>query len=301
MAALPTWAEFMVPILRTLSDGQVRTLRELRRQVADTAELTDEQRAEQVSSGSSRAESRISWAASFLTRVDALERPRRGHYAITDFGRNFLNEHPAKITEKDLRAVAKEGDEWWTDRARSLNRVHQVDVELSMTPTEQVDDGIARIHQEVAAELLVRLQRKAPEFFEEAVVELLLAMGYGGATGGGSVTQLSNDGGIDGIIDQDVLGLSRVYIQAKRYSKDNPVQRPAIHAFVGALSGKADSGVFITTSRFTKGATVFAESAAARIILIDGKHLADLMIRYGVGVQVRQTHRIVTIDEDFFE
>jgi len=169
-----------------------------------------------------------------------------------------------------------------------------------MTPIEQVQDGITRIHEEVADELLVRLQGREPGFFEEAVVQLLLAMGYGGASGSGTVTQLSNDGGIDGVIDQDILGLNRVYIQAKRYGENNVAGRPDLQAFVGALSGKADRGVFITTSRFTDGARVYAEAVPTRIILIDGKRLTSLMIRYGVGVQVRETYEVVEIDEDFF-
>lgn len=170
----------------------------------------------------------------------------------------------------------------------------------SMTPIEQVQSGIERIHEETAVELLERLQGKEPGFFEQAVVELLLAMGYGGTTGTGNVTQLSNDGGIDGVIDQDILGLNRVYIQAKRYADGNVVSRPDLQAFVGALSGKADSGVFITTSRFSEGAQTYAENVPTRIILIDGKRLTSLMIRYGVGVQVSDTYKIVEIDEDFF-
>lgn len=169
-----------------------------------------------------------------------------------------------------------------------------------MTPIEQVEEGVSRIHDEVASELLERLQGKDPAFFEEAVVQLLLEMGYGGAGGKGSVTQLSHDGGVDGVIDQDVLGLSRVYIQAKRYADGNAVQRPDVQGFAGAVHGRADSGVFITTSRFSQGAQDFVASTPTRIVLIDGKRLAELMIHYGVGVQVRQTYRIVEIDEDFF-
>lgn len=131
-------------------------------------------------------------------------------------------------------------------------------------------------------------------------MELLLAMGYGGATGSGSVTQLSHDGGIDGVIDQDVLGLSRVYIQAKRYADHSAVQRPAVQGFAGAVHGKADSGVFITTSYFSQGARDFVAFTPTRIVLIDGKRLTELMIRYGVGVQVRETYSVVEIDEDFF-
>ncbi|WP_246226991.1 restriction endonuclease [Propioniciclava coleopterorum] len=170
----------------------------------------------------------------------------------------------------------------------------------SLTPTEQVQDGVDRIHREVAGDLLTRLRGKEPAFFEQAVVELLLAMGYGGTLGSGSATQLTNDGGIDGVIDQDYLGLSRVYIQAKRYAEGNSVGRPDLQGFVGALHGRADSGVFITTSAFSSAAVDYARSTPTRIILIDGQRLAELMIRFGVGVQVRETYKVVEIDEDFF-
>jgi restriction system protein len=125
-------------------------------------------------------------------------------------------------------------------------------------------------------------------------------MGYGGAHGAGAATQLSHDGGIDGVIDQDALGLNKVYVQAKRYARDNPVQRPEVQGFVGALSGKADGGLFITTGRFTLGAVEYAASVPARIILVDGKRLTELMIRFGVGVQVKPTDKVVEVDEDFF-
>lgn len=174
------------------------------------------------------------------------------------------------------------------------------DVE-ALDPAELIDRGITQIHADVAAELLNRLHAKSPTFFEEAVVKLLLAMGYGGAEGRASVTQQSNDSGIDGIIDQDTLGLNRVYVQAKRYAPDSSVHRPELQGFVGALSGKADGGVFITTGRFSPGARTYAEAVPARIILIDGERLASLMIRFGVGVQSKQIVQLVEIDEDFFE
>lgn len=170
-----------------------------------------------------------------------------------------------------------------------------------MDPTEQVNEGIDRIHRQVGADLLQRLHAQDPAFFEAAVVQLLVKMGYGGADGRATVTAKSNDGGIDGIIDQDTLGLSRVYVQAKRYALDATIDRPAIQSFVGALDGRAGSGVFITTASFTKGARDYAESRSTRVILIDGPRLARLMIQYGVGVQEKQTVRIVEVDEDFFE
>jgi restriction system protein len=264
--------------------------------------LTVEQRAETLASGQLRADNRIGWAASYLNRVDALHRPSRGRYEITDFGRDLLSRNPAGITERDLKAVAKEGDEWWTGRSAGDGPGPSPagDSETVLDPTEQVEQGVARIHEEVASELLSRLVEQDPAFFEGAVVKLLLAMGYGGVGGRGVTTDLTNDGGIDGVIDQDVLGLSKVYVQAKRYSAQNAVQRPEVQGFVGALSGRADGGVFITTSRFSSGAVEWVRTVPARIILIDGRRLAELMIEYGVGVQIERTYRVVQIDEDFF-
>lgn len=302
MSGTPTWEQFNVPILTVLSDGTTRSLRQLRRDVADAVGLTAEQRAETLPSGQLRVDNRIGWAASFLNRVDALDRPSRGQYVITDFGRELLERHPTGITENDLKAVAKEGDEWWLSRSAANGQEDQpLDTSATdLDPTEQVEQGVARIHEEVASELLSRLVEQDPAFFEGAVVELLLAMGYGGVGGRGVTTDLTNDGGIDGVIDQDVLGLSKVYVQAKRYAPTNAVQRPEVQGFVGALSGKADGGVFITTSRFSPGAVEWVRTVPARIILIDGRRLAELMIEYGVGVQVERTYRIVEIDEDFF-
>src|SRR5699024_6625778 len=176
----------------------------------------------------------------------------------------------------------------------------QSSIPESLTPIEQIEIGIERIREEVSIELLSKLQGKEPGFFEEAVVELLLAMGYGGTSGAGAVTKMSNDGGIDGVIDQDILGLNRVYIQAKRYSENNVVGRPDLQGFAGAVSGKADSGVFITTSRFSDAAEIYAKNAPTRIILIDGNRLTDLMIRYGVGAQVRETWQILDTDDGVF-
>ena len=302
MKALPTWEGFNAPVLSVLSDGVVRTLRELRRDVSIAVGLSEEQLAEVLPSGQSRAGNRIGWAASYLNRVEALNRPTRGRYEITAFGRELLGTHPETITEADLKAVAKLGDEWWiTSPTVDGDSPVQVDEPATtLDPTEQVEQGIARIHDEVASELLSRLQGQESAFFESAVVTLLLAMGYGGVGGRGVTTARSNDGGIDGVIDQDVLGLSKVYVQAKRYSAHNVVQRPELQGFVGALSGKADSGVFITTSRFSSGALEYARTVPVNLVLINGQRLTELMIEYAVGVQTRSTVRIVEVDEDFF-
>ena len=238
---MPTWEGFMIPTLRVLSDGVVRHWREFQPLVADDLQLTDAQRKEMLPSGSQvKYENRIGWGVSFLTNVGALDRPKRGHYAITDAGRQILAMFPDGVRERDVQRSGKDPG----SPIRLYQKVEHAKAEGlavlvaddSMTPTEQVQQGVARIDDEVATELLTRLQGKEPGFFEQAVVQLLLAMGYGGTTGSGTVTQLSNDGGIDGVIDQDVLGLSRVYIQAKRYADDNVVGRPDLQGFVGALS-----------------------------------------------------------------
>ncbi|AZQ77831.1 restriction endonuclease [Flaviflexus ciconiae] len=307
MNEMPNWEGFMIPTLRVLSDGVIRHRREFQPLVADEVGLTDEQRAEQLSSGDLRYENRIGWGISFLTNVGALTRPSRGHYQFTDAGRTLLDLFPNGAREKDIRQLGEDPTSpiriyqstVTRDKPVQATELEKVDA-AALTPIEQVQNGIDRINEEIAAELLDRLQGKEPGFFEQAVVDLLLAMGYGGTSGTGSVTQFSNDGGIDGVIDQDILGLNRVYIQAKRYATGNTVGRPDLQAFVGALSGKADSGVFITTSVFSTGAREYANKVPTRIILIDGERLAGLMIRYGVGVQVKETYKVVEIDEDFF-
>lgn len=294
--AVPPWEGFIIPTLVAMRDGEVHHRRALRLLVADVAGLSEEQKSESLPSGKQLTyENRIGWAVSFLTNVGALTRPQRGHYQITDAGKGLIDQFPGGATERDIRALGSDPTSPIREYVATARRTTARDVptmtadESSMTPLEQVQNGIERIHDEIADELLSRLQDKDPGFFEQAVVDLLLAMGYGGTTGSGSVTQLSNDGGIDGVIDQDVLGISRVYLQAKRYREGNTVGRPDLQAFVGALSGKADSGVFITTSRFSDGARTYAEAVPTRIILIDGPRLTSLMIRYGVGVQVKDT------------
>ena len=306
MTDMPSWEGFMIPTLRVLSDGIERHWRDFQPLVANEARLTEQQQTQMLPSGKGLTfHNRIGWGVSFLTNVGALQRPQRGHYQITDAGRELIGLFPNGVRERDVKALGLDPNspirvyQASTPRAINAGPIIEVDAE-ALTPIEQVQSGIERIHEEVATDLLARLQGKEPGFFEQAVVDLLLAMGYGGTTGTGNVTQLSNDGGIDGVIDQDILGLNRVYIQAKRYADGNTVGRPDLQAFVGALSGKAGSGVFITTSRFSEGAKTYAESVPTRIILINGERLTSLMIRYGVGVQARETYKVVEVDEDFF-
>ena len=301
---MPTWEAFMAPTLRVLSDGVVRTRRDIRPLVATESNLSEAQKTVTLSSGQPTFENRIGWGLSFLTNVGALARPSRGNYAITDAGRYLLDRFPNGIVERDVNVLGEDPASPIRPYVATVNKKSTFVASLAddavLTPIEQVQSGIARIHEKVANELLERLQEKDPGFFEHAVVKLLLAMGYGGANGSGSVTQLSNDGGIDGVIDQDILGLSRVYIQAKRYGSGNSVGRPDVQGFVGALHGRADSGVFITTSHFSQNARDYVASSPTRIVLIDGKRLTELMIKFSVGIQASETYTIVELDEDFF-
>lgn len=304
MTEMPTWEEFIIPTLKAMSDGVTRTRREIHPAVAAAAGLTDQQRLMEVASGQLLYANRIGWGLSLLTKVGALARPIRGSYVITEAGRKLLEDFPEGVSEKEIKALGEDPHSELQPYVASVSskkeRSPQPENVSSLTPTELIQAGVERINEEVSSELLARLMDKEPAFFEQAVVDLLLKMGYGGQNGRGIVTSLVNDGGIDGVIDQDVLGLNKVYIQAKRYGPGNSVGRPDIQAFVGALSGKADAGVFITTSRFSDGAIEYAASIPTRVILVDGEKLADLMIQHGVGVQTTDSYSVVEIDEDFF-
>lgn len=306
MAAVPTWDQYMAPCLKVLADGEVHRSRPIVDGAADLLGVTDEQRQILIPSGQEQRVNRGTWALSYLARAGAAERPSRGRYRITEVGRKLLSEHPGGITEKHLRALS--GDENAPHAWRAFPSPAQtappvvVEEASKLDPEEQIASGVARINADVADQLLTRILAQEPVFFEQAVLDLLMAMGYGGADGSATRTQLSNDGGIDGIVDQDALGLNRIYVQAKRYAEDSVIGRPSIQAFVGALAGnQASQGVFITTSRFSTDARTYADQVPTRVVLIDGERLTRLMIRYCIGVQVKRTVQIVEMDEDFFE
>ncbi|AKV55316.1 Mrr restriction system protein [Bifidobacterium actinocoloniiforme DSM 22766] len=307
MTGLPTWEQFIHPVLAVLSTGETLPVHELRHKVTTLCALSDSQKTAKLSSGQPVAENRITWAVSYLNRVDAIERPSRGQYRITEIGHTLLKQYPVAITEKDLRALAKPDDNWWVRKGATeiiedtaVPKANRLSDCTALDPIEMIEEGVERINSDVAAELLSMIQSREPAFFEYVVMDLLIAMGYGGTHGKGTVTRLTNDGGIDGIIDQDALGLSKIYIQAKRYGSTNSVHRPEVQSFVGALSGKADGGLFITTSSFSSGAVQYAQEVPSRIILIDGKRLTQLMIAYGIGVETKETVKVVRIDEDYF-
>jgi len=303
---IPRWQGFLGPVLQVLSDGQERRRRAIYDDVGALTALTEEQMSVMLNSGQPTWENRIGWAISDLSKAEAILRPQRGVYTISDLGRGLLERHPDGVTETDLHEspayVAYLAERGYLRKNASATPAPVDAATQSLSPQEQIEAGVAEIEADVAHKLLTRLHEQSPAFFEEAVRKLLVAMGYGGSDGTVTRTPLTNDGGIDVIIDQDALGLARIYVQAKRYALDSSVQRPDIQAFVGALVGNsATQGVFITTGRFSDGAKTYAAGVSARIVLIDGARLARLMIRYNVGVQVTDTYRVVKLDEDFFE
>ena len=299
---VPIWPALIVPILRALEDGRTMHRKELFHEAANQAGLSESARLETLNSGGLRYEQRMGWVLSHVTRANWIERPSKGHYRVTDAGRTWLYNNPDGINYSQAHELFAQ---YWPKSEKpvlSQKPSSELLVAEELEPVEQIEDGINRIHEEVGGALIQRLREGHPDFFEEAVVKLLLKMGYGGAEQRGRRIGGSGDGGVDGVIDQDALGLDRVYIQAKRYSADNTVGREAIQAFVGALHGvSASKGVFITTSRFTQGAKDYAANIPTRTILIDGTRLVNLMIKYRVGVQVKQSYDVVELDEDFFE
>lgn len=300
---IPTWQGFMMPVLQVVSDGVSWKRRDLVAAVLDQAGITVEQRAILLAAGDSKAENRIGWAISALSRATALDKPERATFTISHVGRKLLQERPEGLGEAELRSIEAYRNYQPVGRIRArLRQPEALTVDEDVSPREQIEAGINRIAADVGEALLARLRESHPDFFEEAVVKLLLAMGYGGAEQRGRRIGGSGDGGVDGVIDQDALGLDRIYVQAKRYAEGNSIGRETIQAFIGALHGfGASRGVFITTSTFTQNARDYAESIPTRIVLIDGKRLVSLMIKYRVGVQVKQSYDVVDIDEDFFE
>lgn len=296
-----TWPEYVIPTLQVLSDGQSRQRREVFDAVADRAGVSDDARAETLKSGGTRYEQRMGWVLSHLGKAKWVDRPERGHYVINDAGRAALAKYPQGFDYALAREVFAP---FWPEKAKTAAPAStpvQPSDEIS-DPIEVIEDAVSRIEASVGEDLLDRLRNSHPDFFEQAVVDLLLKMGYGGAAQRGRRIGGSNDEGIDGLIDQDALGLDQVYIQAKRYKEGNNVGREPIQAFVGALHGfGASRGVFLTTSAFTSGAIDYAKKVQSRIILIDGAKLVDLMIAYRVGVQEKQRFSAVEVDEDYFE
>ncbi len=297
---IPDFQTIMLPMLLYFSDGQEHFIQELVDNLAEKFSLTEEELNTLLPSGKQTVfYNRVSWARTYLTKAGLLEMSRRSCYRITERGRKVLALNPSRIDQRFLEQFPeyKEFRERESGRRKSKETITE---ESEKTPEEILEDAYEEIRDGLAQELLGLVKQSTPSFFERLVVELLVKMGYGGSRrdAARAVGQVGDEG-IDGIIDEDRLGLDTIYIQAKKW--DNIVGRPEIQKFVGALMGKrAKKGIFITTSSFSADAVNYVSSIDAKIVLIDGKRLADLMIDYDVGVTTVTNYQLKRIDSDYF-
>lgn len=304
--AIPDFQSLMVPVLSASSKGKVR-ISDVVRLLADELNLTPDERAELLPSGKQSAfANRVHWAKSYLNKASLVEMNRRGHFKITPRGQEILTTNPGRIDIAflnqfpEFRSFLKGGSDATPHDSIDDNLITR---ELARTPDDIMLTAHREIETSLAQELLDRIRRAPPDFFERLIVNLLLSMGYGGsAADAGRALGRSSDDGVDGVIDQDALGLDRVYIQAKRYMAGNNVGSPAIRDFFGSLDRhKATKGLFVTTSSFSPSARETSDFLSKRIVLIDGEQLTKLMIRHNVGCRIEDTLYIKKIDEEFFE
>jgi restriction system protein len=278
--------------------------------IADDLGLTTEEREELLPSGRQRVlHNRIHWAKFYMSKAGLIASPARGRFVATDAGRALLAQNPERVDVKlllkrpEFREFYKSSNSAGTDTDSSQGEIESRDLgSTSVTPEEQIEASYQAVVAALRADLLDRIGQNSPAFFEGLIVDLLVAMGYGGSHKS-AAAQLgrSGDGGVDGVVNEDRLGLDRVYVQAKRYAATNSIGRPDVQAFVGSLVGLgATKGVFVTTSTFSPQARDFVKHLSQRVILIDGRQLADLMIEHGVGVRVSRAIEFKRLDEDFF-
>jgi restriction system protein len=308
--AIPDYQSFMRPLLAFGADGQEKNINEAIDALANQFRLTPEDRELLLPSGKQTVlANRAHWARTYLDKARALTRTRRSHFVVTDRGRDLLKQYPERVDARALRkfpefvafqTVRPESSE--TDVPAQPETPAAPEVS-SATPEELIQTAEGTISARLKTQLLERIQELSPAFFERLVVDLIVSMGYGGTRS--SVIQRlgrSGDEGIDGIVNEDPLGLDVVYVQAKRYAPDNSIGRERIQQFAGALVGQgATKGVFVTTSSFSRGAVEYAQRVPQRIILVDGAELTKLMIQYGVGVRTDRTVELKRIDLDYFE
>ncbi|MFM1919052.1 MAG: hypothetical protein RLZZ303_686 [Candidatus Hydrogenedentota bacterium] len=305
---IPDYQTLMLPVLRACADQEEHSLRELIESLAAEFNISNEERRELLPSGRQPVfDNRVGWARTYLKKAGLLDSTRRGYVAITQRGLDALKQYPDRIDNKAL-AQFPEFVEFqrfgeYQNAARPTEAIQDKrpgDMEASGTPEEVIESAYQQMRETLAAEILDRVMKCSPSFFEQLVVELLVAMGYGGSLkDAGQRVGKSGDGGIDGIIKEDQLGLDVLYIQAKRW--EGSVGRPDVQKFVGALQGqRARKGVFITTSSFTREAIDYAQNLESKVILIDGKQLSLYMFDYGLGVSPVAEYKVKRLDGDFF-
>lgn len=308
---IPTYEQVMLPVLEILAANGPRHRRALAAAVADVLQLSEAERQQTLPSGKATVIlSRVGWALSYLKQARVVETPRRGVYQITDRGRDILAQKPSKIDGEFLSRFPEFVD--FLQRARA-STTEKADAEEApdqsvlsaasdqASPEEALEAAYGRLRTGLEEELLEAVKGASPVFFEQLVIDLLVKMGYGGSrTDAARAVGHSGDGGIDGVIDEDRLGLDVIYVQAKRW--DSAVGRPEIQKFAGALQGqRAKKGIFITTSDFTREAEDYAQRIDSRMVLINGRRLARLMFDFDIGATPRSTYTVKQLDSDYFE
>jgi len=296
---IPDYQSIMLPFLKFAGDKKEHSIREAIEYIANSFNLTEEERREVLPSGQQYIiDNRVGWARTYLKKAGLLESTKRSYFKITDLGLEVLQKAPKEINVKFLEQFPQ------FIEFRNLRREkgeEEKEESLSQTPQELLEYGYQRIKKNLASELLNLVKQASPRFFEKLVVELLIKMGYGGSLkDAGKAIGQSGDGGIDGIIKEDKLGLDVIYIQAKRW--ENVVGSREVRNFVGSLAGqKASKGVFITTSSFTKDVLEYVKTIPHKVILVDGEMLTQLMIENDIGVSKITSYDIKKIDSDYFE
>jgi restriction system protein len=303
--AIPRYHAFMLPLLRIAGDGQEHRIDECLEGLTNELRLANEDVREMLPSGKQTVlENRVGWAKTYLKKARLLESPARGKFKITDRGREVLRAKPDHIDHRFLEQFPEFVEFRATHRSPALGNsdaTQDLNPEEALTPEEALDTTYQLLRRSLAQDLLERVKTSSPRFFEKLVVDLLLAMGYGGSRKeAGHAIGRSGDGGLDGVIDEDRLGLDKVYVQAKRW--EGTVGRPDVQKFAGSLEGAgATKGVLITTSDFSREARDYTERIQKRIVLVDGQKLTELMIDFDVGVATVSNYKIRKIDSDYFE
>lgn len=303
---VPEFYHFIRPALEAHADGEVREMHSVRSEVVAKMQLSPEDEAELTASGNAtKAYDRTQWALTYLRAARLLEQPKRGTNRITDRGREFLKTAPITIRPEDLRQF-EEFRQFEKPKAKAptsstpLTEAPTPPIS-SVTPEEALESSYSTLRSQLATDVLERVKSMTPAFFERLIVDLMLRLGYGGPSGDGRVLGRSGDGGVDGVINQDKLGLEKIYLQAKRYT-NGTVGSPEVQGFAGALMGHgARKGVFITTSSFSNAARAYVAGLTEyKISLIDGLELASLMIDHDLGVALARRYDVKRIDSDFF-
>lgn len=308
---IPTYEQFMIPVLQVLSDGRAYKTKGLRGALQKLCSLSDEDMNVQKQSGGSKVGNNISWACTYLRHAGLVRHSDRGIYEITEEGKTLLKSGCKSLTKAYLEAHypslyefthRKRSDSTETTMEGAMAKGSMDLTSEARLPEDIIKDNLHLLMENLIDKLLEAVRNIHPRHFEQLVVDLMLKMGYGGEDEkSGIVTKYTADGGIDGEIKEDILGLGTIFIQAKRYAENNKVDRPTLQSFVGALDGKhSKKGVFITTSSFTAQAEDYARSTSARIILIDGRQLCHYMIQFNLGVVVKETLLLKQLDQNYF-